>query len=147
MEKHGSFPHGIEILVKKAAVDPAFRRILLKDRREAARSIDLALSPAESVMLESVAQSQLESMIAACPVDAGERSALLGRTAAVILAALTAGSAAFDCNPTPASKGIQPDRPEIGDTNRRTAPDRDYDRMAPGGMRPDHPGAEDEKDD
>ena len=42
----GPIPRGIEVLVKKAAVDPQFRRLLLEKRGEAAKEIGLALDPA-----------------------------------------------------------------------------------------------------
>ena len=40
----GSIPRGIEVLVKKAAVDPAFRTLLLERRGQAAEAIGLVLA-------------------------------------------------------------------------------------------------------
>jgi len=41
-------PRGIEVLIKKAAVDPEFRSLLIEKRDAAAREIGLALDPASS---------------------------------------------------------------------------------------------------
>jgi len=53
----GPIPRGIEVLVKKAAVDAEFKQLLLEKRADAARDIDLRLEPA-------VAEAQLEAIIA-----------------------------------------------------------------------------------
>src|SRR4030042_1117067 len=44
-------PRGIEVLIKKAAVDPEFRAVLLEKRAAAADEIGLVLDPAEGLML------------------------------------------------------------------------------------------------
>lgn len=100
----GPIPRGIEVLIKKAAVDPAFRRLLLETRDEAAREIDLVLEPAEALMLRAAPREQLQAIIDRTRVHPKLRSAFLGRAAAVMLVALGAG--AIGC---PA--GIGPDRP------------------------------------
>ena len=41
--KLGGVPRGIEVLLKKASVDPAFRELLLSRRAEAANAIGLIL--------------------------------------------------------------------------------------------------------
>jgi hypothetical protein len=135
-----STPHGIELLVKKAAVDEQFRAKLLEQRGMAAAQLELVLSPAETAMLASVPQAQLEAMIAASPVRPAERPAYLGRTAAVILAALTAGTAAFDCAPRPAVTGSRPETPQVQQTNQNPPADQDqYKEKVSRGIRPDHP--------
>ncbi|HUU55801.1 MAG TPA: hypothetical protein VMW93_00540, partial [bacterium] len=40
-------PRGLEVLIKKAAVDPAFKDILFEKRAGAADAIGLKLTPAE----------------------------------------------------------------------------------------------------
>ena len=50
----GQIPQGIEVLVKKAAVDAEFKRLLLAERAEAAERIGLELQPAETAMLDAV---------------------------------------------------------------------------------------------
>jgi len=49
----GDIPRGIEILVKKAAVDPDFKRALLSKRADSADEIGLRLEPAEVLMLRA----------------------------------------------------------------------------------------------
>jgi hypothetical protein len=107
----GPIPRGIEVLIKKAAVDPAFKRLLLETRDEAAREIDLALDPAEAMMLRAAPRGQLEAIIARTRVHPTVRSAFLGRAAAVMLVALGAG--AVGCEDTSPVDGIRPDVPPV----------------------------------
>ena len=81
-------PRGIEILVKKASVDLLFKQVLLDKRSGAAEMIGLALDPTEVAMLDSIPQEQLERIIVGTKVQPGIRTAFLGYTAAVMLAAL-----------------------------------------------------------
>ena len=129
-------PQGIEVLVNKAAVDPAFRSILLERRAAAAEEIGLDLSAAEAAMLAAVPEKQLQAIIAQTNVPAEHRRAFLGKAAAAMLAAvaaMTGGVAAgFQLQgvrpdgppaptgirpdpppppPPPPTRGIQPDRP------------------------------------
>lgn len=89
MSKH--IPKGIEVLVKKASVDPAFKMLLLGQRADAARKIGLELDTAESLMLAAVPNAQLEAIIARTSVPQEHRRAFLGQAAAAMLAALVAG--------------------------------------------------------
>ena len=100
-------PRGIEVLVRKAAVDPEFKKLLLEKRAESAATIGLPLDPAEAMMLDAVPAEQLEAIIAGTKVPPEHRRAFLGKVAAVMLAALgiAAGPA---CTPT---TGTAPDRP------------------------------------
>jgi hypothetical protein len=107
----GPIPCGIEVLIKKAAVDPAFKRLLLETRDAAARDIDLALDPAEATMLRAAPRGQLEAVIARTRVHPTVRSAFLGRAAAVMLVALGAGAVGCEEDGEPA--GIEPDRPAV----------------------------------
>lgn len=59
----GDSPRGIEILLKKASVDPAFRLSLLQEPLAAARSILLDLKQVEIDILESAPRPILERMI------------------------------------------------------------------------------------
>ena len=105
----GPIPRGIEVLVKKASVDPEFRKSLLTDPLDAAGEIGLTLDPAEKMMLGSVPAAQLEAIIARTHVPDRDRRAFLGKVAAVMLA--TMGLAAPACVET-ADKGIRPDDPK-----------------------------------
>ena len=104
----GNIPRGIEVLVKKAAVDPSFRDLLLEKRAGAAESIGLRLDPTEVAMLTSIPEAQLSAIIAGTKVAPGIKKAFLGYAAAVMLAALgcDAGSATND---EVVTKGIDPD--------------------------------------
>lgn len=100
-------PRGIEVLVKKAAVDPEFQQLLLAKRAEAAAEIGLELTPTEKTMVSAVTSQQLEGIIARTTVPPEQRRAFLGKVAAAMLAAL--GVATPGC--WPAITGILPDRP------------------------------------
>ena len=111
--KVGNVPRGIEILVKKASVDPAFKQRLITDRTEAANDIELELNPAEAMMLQAIPAAQLETIISQTTVPEQQKSAFLGKIAATMLLALGIGLSG--CSDTPvksASKGVQPDRPK-----------------------------------
>jgi hypothetical protein len=102
-------PRGIEILLKKAAVDESFRKILLSDRLNAADAIGLALNPVEVSMLKAIPEPALERMVFATKVQPKIRQAFIGYTAAVMLAALTAASDGISLNVAQVIQGIQPD--------------------------------------
>jgi hypothetical protein len=84
----GDIPRGIEVLVKKAAVDAQFKQLLLADRVAAAESIGLKLEPAEAAMLASIPAEQLEAVIARTTVPEHHRRVFLGAAATAMLAAL-----------------------------------------------------------
>ena len=126
-----AIPRGIEVLVKKASVHPAFRALLLERRAGAAKEIDLTLDPAEAAILDAIPAAQLEAIIARTTVDPVSRAAFLGKAAAVMIAALGAGAGCIGwvttgvrvarplpkaappkANPNyPPTDGIRPDRP------------------------------------
>jgi acyl carrier protein len=110
------FSQRIEVLLKKASVDPAFREAFLKHRGEAAREIGLSLEPAEEGMLRAVPREQLEVIIDRTSVPDEHRRAFLGQAAAAMLAAL----------------GIVAGRPGV-------AAAQIPEPMKPGGIRPDMP--------
>ena len=83
-----AIPRGIEVLTQKAAVDPAFRQVLLERRAEAAEEIGLTLTAGERLMLSSVAPAQLEGIIDNTRVSPSHVPALLGTVAAVMFAAM-----------------------------------------------------------
>ncbi len=104
-----SVPRGIEILVKKASVDPAFKEVLLKERAVAASRIDLSLEDTEVTMLNNIPQPHLEGIISATKVSPNMKQVFLGYTAAVMLAALTATASASENDYRAATQGISPD--------------------------------------
>jgi hypothetical protein len=152
----GDVPRGIEVLVKKAAVDADFKALLLSGRAGAAGEIGLELAPAEAAMLGAIPAAQLEAIIQSTKVDEKVRPAFLGRVAAVMIAALGVGVAGCGAY-SPPTDGIRPDRPQStrpeaeeandAESNEPTAkPDPDRvtrgirpDRPTTKGIRPDRP--------
>jgi len=126
----GDIPRGIEILVKKAAVDPEFKETLLSKRADSAGEIGLQLEPAEVLMLRAAPAEQIEAIIDRTVVPQEHRRVFLGKAAAAMLAALGLGQAGCE-EPAPAPKGIQPDevppvegiRPDRPDAIRGIEPD------------------------
>jgi len=113
-----SVPRGIEILVKKASVDPTFKETLLKERATAANRIGLSLEETEVTMLNNIPQPHLEGIISATKVSPNMKQVFLGYTAAVMLAALTATAGASEDDYRAVTRGISPDatlgiRPDI----------------------------------
>lgn len=104
----GDVPRGVEILIKKAAVDAEFRALLLARRGGAAAEIGLKLEAGEEAVLRATPASQLEAIIDRTKVDPRHRAALLSWSAAVIVAAL--GIAVAGCFP-PVAGGSRPDYP------------------------------------
>ncbi len=109
-QRFGDIPRGIEILVKKAAVDPEFKELLLSERAKAAGEIGLELDPTEAMMLQAAPVEQLEAVIDRTVVPQEHRRVFLGKAAAAMLAAL--GLAQTGCH-RPGPKGIRPDEPVI----------------------------------
>ena len=146
-------PRGIELLVKKAAVDADFRELLLDQRDAAADAIGLRLDAAESLMLRAAPREQVESIIGRTRVAPGLRKVLMSGAAALMLAAL--GTSTVSCERSVVT-GSAPDLPEergaatevAGDSEEKSdescpvtedgaRPDRLME--APGGARPDDP--------
>jgi hypothetical protein len=107
----GPIPRGIEVLTKKAAVDPDFRQVLLNKRAAAADEIGLTLSPSERLMLGGVPAAQLEAIIANTRVSPSHLPAFLGKVAALMLAALGVAQGPDVQGGAPP---IQPDKDESG---------------------------------
>jgi len=124
----GPIPRGIEVLVKKASIDPAFKQVLLERRAEAAKQIGLELDPAEVMMLGAVPGAQLETIIARTRVPQEHRRAFLGKAAVAMLAAIGVIGAQGCGQGTP--KGIRPDRPERF-TTTGAEPSRPPERLEP----------------
>ena len=88
----GDIPRGIEVLIKKASVDPEFKALLLDRRAAAAAQIDLVLDASEAMIINGIPAAQLEAIIARTKVDPRKMPAFLGKAAAVMLAALGAST-------------------------------------------------------
>jgi len=103
-------PRGIEVLLKKAAIDAAFRDHLLQTRSQAAGLIGLTLDETEAAVINSLPEKSLVSMIERAEVPNAHRAAFLGSVAAIMLAALGVVNTANADIPV---TGILPDRPGI----------------------------------
>jgi hypothetical protein len=122
----GDVPRGVEVLIKKAAVDPPFKKLLLEKRAGAAEAIALTLSAAEAAMLEAVPEAQLRAIVANTKVSPGVRPAFLGYAAGAMLAAL--GAAAYAEDPEEwemRTTGIDAEMPPKIETAAETNPAAD----------------------
>jgi hypothetical protein len=112
----GHIPRGLEVLIKKAAVDPAFKKMLLEKRAGAAEAIALKLEAAEAAMLEAVPGAQLKAIVANTKVNPSLRPAFLGYAGSVMLAALGTATACGGADVSPdVTRGIEPDIPVATD--------------------------------
>lgn len=107
----GLVPRGIEVLVKKASVDAAFKATLLATRSKAADEIGLLLDATEAAMLDMVSAEQLKAIIAATRVDEARKPAFLGKAAAVMLVALGASSLASNAQVVRVAGIVQTETP------------------------------------
>ncbi|MEW6348451.1 MAG: Os1348 family NHLP clan protein [Thermodesulfobacteriota bacterium] len=125
----GGIPVGIQVLVKKAAVDEDFRAALLETRAQAASRIGLELTPAEVATLGSVPREQLEKIIEHTKVPNEQRRVFLGQLGAAMAALLVSPVKALAeyRSPEPIT-GERPDRPGV----RGVRPD-----LPPGRPRPE----------
>jgi hypothetical protein len=105
-------PRGVEVLVKKAAIDPAFKATLLDRRAGAAAEIGLSLEAAEEALLNSVPAEQLERIIAQTDVPPEHRRTFLSQAGVAMLATLGGVAAIASC-----TLGSRPDlgRPKPDD--------------------------------
>lgn len=85
-----SIPRNLEVLIKKASVDPKFRRLLLDKRAEAAYEINLDLSQAEADMLGGIPREQLEQIIQNTKVPPEQREVFSGCLGKIMLATVVA---------------------------------------------------------
>jgi hypothetical protein len=150
----GDVPRGVEVLIKKAAVDPAFKKTLLAKRARAADDIALKLEPVEAAMLDAVPEGQLRATIGRTKVSPNLRPAFLGAAAAAMLAALAAAGCKHTASdntryPAPPT-GINPDIPKTAETaaeapeTAATAVEEPETGAVETGIRPDLPPTEGE---
>ena len=145
-----AIPLGVEVLVKKASVDPKFRQILLEKRGEAAGEIGLELTEAERKMLSSIQVEQLEKIIDNTKVKPEHRSIFRGKAVKLMLGA-AAGLAVVSLysilSPTQITwAGISPDRvrkmqiedsSDINDVNEPNETDIDSEGLEQASIRSD----------
>ena len=136
----GPIPRGVEVLLKKASVDPEFRKLLLEKRAEAARAIDLELTDAEREMLAAIPAEQLEQIIRNTKVKPEHRAVFLGVVGKLMVAAVIGvGIASLTCT---CSAGISPDEARrrqmarLADANDPNDPNAVDPNLAPGQQQP-----------
>ena len=110
----GVIPRGVEVLIKKAAVDAGFREQLLAERAGAAALVGLKLAPAEEALLANIPASQLAAVIAGTRVAPHLRAAFSGYAAATMLAALGTAVTSYGDDGQLITKGIDPNMPMAG---------------------------------
>jgi hypothetical protein len=129
-------PRGVEVLLKKAAVDPEFRTLLLERRGEAARAIDLELTEAERQMLAHIPADQLETIIRNTKVKPEHRAVFLGRAGKLMVAAAIGAVIVSVTMPTlghtAQSAGISPDEIRRMQMARQDANDPNEPNLPPG---------------
>ena len=123
-------PRGIEVLVKKAAVDEEFRGMLMAQRGAAAAAIGLELDPAESAMLSAISEEHLARIIRQTVVPQEQRRVFLGHMAAAMLAVLGVGLAMTERE----AKGERVIKSEIPDLPPQPSTRRFYGAGGGGGM-------------
>ena len=147
-QRVGAIPRGLEVLVKKAAVDAEFKVLLLARRAAAAQEIGLTLEPAEAMMLAVAPAAQLEAIIGQTSVPREHRRAFLGQAASAMLAALSMvaarpeSAAGFDEPPVATRGGTRPESPAQGSRPGEDLPDggiRPGMDLPEGGIRPTRP--------
>ena len=125
----GGIPRGLEVLLKKASVDPAFRELLLARRIEAARSIGLALTPSELLILQSAPTDQLEAMIGQTRVPQEHRRVFLGQAAAAMLTSLGIMTLPSGCGPAGCTPNFPSRRQQETSPDKKDLPDRPPDEQ------------------
>lgn len=111
-------PRNVELLLKKAAVDPPFRAQLLAQPAATAAAYGLQLSPSESALLAAASAEQLEAAIRALVVPPALHEALRHGTPAAAAAALEAPGPSWETIPCtgiragpPTATGSRPEMP------------------------------------
>lgn len=99
-------PRGLEILLKKAKVDPTFRSLLQADPEAAAASIDLILTDSERSILANVPPEGLRTMIDKAFVPRQHVSTFLTQSAAAMLAVVLSTTVIVE---THAGTGVTPE--------------------------------------
>ncbi len=133
----GAVPRGIEVLVKKASVDPEFRKVLIQSRDRAAREIELELDPAEAAMLQQIPGEQLNAIIDNTVVPPDSRRVFLGKVAALMLAAIGVTMLGQSCEEEDVVLGSRPDSTDQQDTT--SPPDTIQPPPPTRGIQPDPP--------
>ena len=120
----GQIPRGIEVLLKKAAVDEEFRERLFDDPVQAAASIELELESVELTMLQTFPKEQLAVIIKQTQVPEMHRRTFLGKSAAAMALLLGGIVPTIGC-----PKGCSPVMPGRSDPRRIPPPPDDWEEF------------------
>jgi len=154
-------PTGIQVLLRLAALDPAFRRQLTERRGDVAQAAGVELTPSERAILAAIPAAQLDQMAASMPPPPPPRREFLRKTAATAVVLLGGAAMAeplagcvrghgcdepspFRQDQQPATTGIVPDIPEdtgepVPSRPKDPHPTRGITHHEPPPPRPDQP--------
>lgn len=138
--KRTDIPRGLELLIKRAAVDEVFRNELLQKRDKLVDEMQIPLDASEKAMLSCVPVDHLEKMILATEVPSSQRKAIAAGSAAAMIALFTQLTFA----PVAALAETQPATQQLVDALEITDIKLAAGLSAPTGSRPDSPIEEDE---
>ncbi|HEY3323431.1 MAG TPA: Os1348 family NHLP clan protein [Planctomycetota bacterium] len=125
----GTIPRGMEVLIKKAAVDTEFRRQLLADREKAVAGLGLKLDATEALLLKAVPSEQLDRIIAQTKVPEAHRAAFLGTAAALMLAIVGVSGPTKAAEGPVAPGGVRPDIARLADAESLKTAMREHEDM------------------
>jgi len=133
--------------VKKASVDPEFRKILLEKRAESAGEIDLEMSQAEKDMLAGIPSEQLEKIIDNTKVAPEHRSVFLSSAGKLMLTVLVgAAVVAILCPTLGHTKSISPEMLKKIQEQKEQAAKQEADEQGQGLDGQDEQGQKDDSD-
>ena len=136
----GRIPRGMEILLKKAAVDADFCARLLLKRSAVSSDLGLDLDQAERSMLDAIPEPQLRAIVAGTPVPEAQKRVLATGSAAAIVALL----AQMTFSPVAARAETPTDQPSVSQPISQPAKDSNqqvpgWSSLGEGGARADEP--------
>ncbi|MBI3038800.1 hypothetical protein HYY75_07105 [bacterium] len=88
VNKGKGIPRGMELLLKRAAVDELFRSELFEKRSKVADDLGIPLDQSERMMLDQIPGNQLSAIIGATKVPDSQKRTLIGASTAAMLALL-----------------------------------------------------------
>lgn len=137
--KRTDIPRGLELLIKRAAIDEAFKNELLQKRDKLVDEMHIPLDPSEKAMLSCVPVEHLEKMIMATVVPPSQRKVIAAGSAAAMIALFTQLTFA----PVTARAETQPNTQQLAEMLETPDLNNFAVLPAPTGSRPDSPIKED----
>ncbi|MCL2347807.1 MAG: hypothetical protein FWC50_06040 [Planctomycetaceae bacterium] len=106
------YPSGLEVLLRKAAVDADFCLLLKKDWKAAAASIMLELGNIEKAIFGSIPMEQLDTIIRQMEVPSSQQQFFLGSDVSVMLAVIAEEEKLASYRSIQCGGGVRPDMPK-----------------------------------